>query len=250
MVHRGPGNRSARKLARRGLVVVSLVALAVVGFAGTAGAAATAVDNPLVGTKHCTPSIPGSPPPTCTFTGTVNGVAYTGTLDDALLSWSTVRTCTPGDARIAYHDGTYVIFGGSGIFAGVKGYGYYSDTYASVIGFGSMFYEARFGGAASCGGTLPLPVFPPSIVAQSLPDATLGQPYTATLSADDGLPPYKWMLTPKIGKLPRGLKLNKVTGTISGTPRRLTGTFSFTVMIKDSQRPKRGASQQFSITVH
>jgi Putative Ig domain len=90
--------------------------------------------------------------------------------------------------------------------------------------------RARIGGAPSCGAPLPAPVFPPSIVAQSLPDAALGHPYTATLSATDGRTPYRWKLLSKLGKLPRGIKLNTTTGIISGTPmssgtpKKLTGT--------------------------
>jgi hypothetical protein len=231
---------------RCGVVVVSLVALAVVGFAGEAGAA----DNPIVGTRRCFITVPGSPP-TCTFTGTVNGVPYTGTLDDAYLTVSTSRACNSADPRIGYRDGIYYLGGGLGVFAGVTGYGHYSQTYVSVIGHGAILDTEGFGDQ-KCGPALPFPappIPPPAIASQTLPDATLGQPYAVTLSASDGTPPYKFRVAPKLGKLPRGLKISK-TGTIAGIPKRLTGTFVFTILLKDSHRPKQADTQQFSITVH
>ena len=47
---------------------------------------------------------------------------------------------------------------------------------------------------------------PLQITTTSLPDATAGQPYSATLAATGGTPPYKWKVTS--GSLPAGLTLN------------------------------------------
>ncbi len=67
--------------------------------------------------------------------------------------------------------------------------------------------------------------------------------YNATLSASGGSTPYTWSLAS--GTLPNGLTLN-AAGSISGTPS-LTGSFSFTVQVKDATA--QSASKNFSINV-
>jgi large repetitive protein len=64
-----------------------------------------------------------------------------------------------------------------------------------------------------------------------LPDATAGTPYSFTLQAAGGSPPYSWQLT--AGALPGGLSLNASSGVISGTPSA-AGTFNFTILVTDS----------------
>src|SRR4051794_18802112 len=97
----GRAGSFGRDLARRGIVVISMISLVAIGVvvgAGTAGAS----DNPIVGTSQCTYAGdgPGNLVQTCTFTGTVNGVPYTGTFDNAVLSHSNVRSCTSSDPRV------------------------------------------------------------------------------------------------------------------------------------------------------
>jgi hypothetical protein len=77
-------------------------------------------------------------------------------------------------------------------------------------------------------------------------DATLGQPFSAALAATGGTLPYQWK---KLGKLPRGLRLGAKTGVISGTPKKQTGTLTFTVQVNDKAKPKHTATKTFSITV-
>jgi len=78
----------------------------------------------------------------------------------------------------------------------------------------------------------------------SLADAALASPYSVTLEATGGVPPYTWTTQ---ARLPAGLTLSS-SGTISGTPVRL-GTFLFAVQVSDSFVPRQQAVQTFSVTV-
>jgi uncharacterized protein YdaL len=72
---------------------------------------------------------------------------------------------------------------------------------------------------------------PVTVTTTSLPAATAGQAYTATLTAADGTAPYKWSISS--GSLPTGLSLNAATGAITGTPPG-PGTSTVTVTATDS----------------
>jgi hypothetical protein len=89
-------------------------------------------------------------------------------------------------------------------------------------------------------GTVTLTIVPlaPVTLTGSLPNATLGVPYTQTLTAQGGLPPYTYTLT--AGTLPPGITLSK-GGVISGTPTAV-GASSFTVTATDSQSTPQSAS--------
>jgi hypothetical protein len=84
------------------------------------------------------------------------------------------------------------------------------------------------------------------IETSSLPGAIATQPYSATLTAANGTPPYAWSIP--TGALPAGLGLAADTGIISGTPSGV-GTFAFTVRVTDSSASPQVASQALSITV-
>ena len=85
-----------------------------------------------------------------------------------------------------------------------------------------------------------------AITTTSLPGATVGTAYSATLAASGGTPPYAWTLSS--GSLPAGLSLSS-SGVISGTPTT-SGGASFGVKVTDSSTPTaQTATTTFSISV-
>jgi hypothetical protein len=82
------------------------------------------------------------------------------------------------------------------------------------------------------------------VTTQSLPNGAQGVPYSATLGAAGGTPPYTWTLTS--GTLPDGLNVDANSGTISGTPTT-PGASPFTVQVTDSQSNNASANLQIII---
>lgn len=83
------------------------------------------------------------------------------------------------------------------------------------------------------------------ITTSSLLRARIGSPYSQTLAASGGLPPYAWSVSS--GALPTGLSLNSSTGEISGSPTA-DGAFDFTLMVTDAKSSL--VIKPFSIAVH
>jgi hypothetical protein len=81
-----------------------------------------------------------------------------------------------------------------------------------------------------------------------LPAATIGQAYSDTLQATGGPTPYKWKAT----GLPKGLKINKTSGAISGTPGKKDAvkTYTVAVTVTDHKKPKDTATGSFSLTLN
>ena len=86
---------------------------------------------------------------------------------------------------------------------------------------------------------------PLSIATTSLPNATAGQPYSFTLQASGGTPPYSWTVTS--GSLPVGLVL-ATSGIVSGTPTS-GGTTTFSVTVTDASSPPQSNTAILSIAV-
>jgi hypothetical protein len=85
-----------------------------------------------------------------------------------------------------------------------------------------------------------------TITTQSpLPDGTLGVPYSTTLDADGGVPPYTWSVA--LGALPAGLSLDELTGEISGTPET-KGAYAFIIRALDADGGY--GTKSFSLTVN
>src|SRR5205085_2256408 len=79
----------------------------------------------------------------------------------------------------------------------------------------------------------------------SLPSGQAQSPYSATVTASGGTPPYTWSVIS--GALPAGLALNASTGAIAGTPTDGPGTF--TVRVTDSAAPPQAASKPLTIAI-
>jgi hypothetical protein len=71
-----------------------------------------------------------------------------------------------------------------------------------------------------------------AITASPLPDGTVGVPYSTTLTATGGTPPYTWSLVS--GQLPPGITLAP-SGALAGTPAQ-NGSYDFTAQAQDSVR--------------
>jgi len=80
--------------------------------------------------------------------------------------------------------------------------------------------------------------------ASPLSPGTASLPYSLTLSATGGTPPYTWAASPGI---PPGLTINPSTGVIAGTPST-AGSFSFTVQVTDSKG--QAATQNYTLTIN
>jgi hypothetical protein len=89
------------------------------------------------------------------------------------------------------------------------------------------------------------------ITTTSLPDATLGQPYSFQLQATGGTPPYTWNKYGRVGMgaLPVGVGLAR-SGLISGTPKR-ADTYTIVVKCLDSGHShKTQGTQKLTLTIN
>lgn len=85
-----------------------------------------------------------------------------------------------------------------------------------------------------------------AITTESLPAATVNIAYNTTLVAIDGRTPYRWSVI--AGVLPAGLRLDRNTGVISGTPTAV-GSATVTIRVEDADSPQSTAEREFTFTV-
>jgi hypothetical protein len=81
-------------------------------------------------------------------------------------------------------------------------------------------------------------------ISSTLPAATVGSAYNATLAVTGGSAPYTFSTAS--GQLPEGVLLNSSTGAISGTPTA-SGSFTFAVSVSDPE--DQTGQQSLQITV-
>jgi hypothetical protein len=97
--------------------------------------------------------------------------------------------------------------------------------------------------------TLNLTIAPPAgtltITTTSLPNGTVGQPYSRPVQATGGTGTFTWTIS--AGTLPPNLNLDPASGVISGTPTA-AGTSSFTVRVQDTAG--QSDTQGLSITIN
>lgn len=85
------------------------------------------------------------------------------------------------------------------------------------------------------------------VTTSPLPSVTVGAEYTKTLEAVGGKTPYTW----KASGLPKGLKVNKSTGVISGEVTKTSeeGSYKVDVTVTDKAKPKGTATAALSLQV-
>ncbi|MBZ5584904.1 MAG: putative Ig domain-containing protein [Acidobacteriia bacterium] len=98
---------------------------------------------------------------------------------------------------------------------------------------------------ASASRTLALAIAGLAITTTSLPAGSLGGFYSAPLAAAGGVPPYTW----SAAGLPLPLRINAVSGQISGSPDTLF-TGNITVAVRDSATPQASASATLALTIN
>lgn len=100
-------------------------------------------------------------------------------------------------------------------------------------------------GLTGCGDSGPTPGSL-RITTSSLPQGTVNQPYSASVTGSGGAPPYTWSVSPA---LPANLSLDTATGAITGTPTA-QGTSSHTFTLRDNSNPSQTVQQTLGLTIN
>jgi len=111
-----------------------------------------------------------------------------------------------------------------------------------LIVLSGLFFSIR-GSAQETTKARPSPL---TITSDSLPPATLGQPYRFRVQASGGVLAYRWTITG--GDLPDGITLDPHSGDLSGMVSK-KDKYYFTVTVADSSHPAQTFSKDFSLQV-
>ena len=117
---------------------------------------------------------------------------------------------------------------------GVGSNGGWSDTGGERGSWQANRQGGPSGGSAGCGGL--------SIDTNSLPKGKAGEEYRATLKGSGGRKPYHWAAS----GLPKGLRLDGSSGTISGKPEKVGGSQARVTL---SDRRGDRTSRTFGLTI-
>lgn len=170
----------------------------------------------------------------------------TGSLANAIQGSAYSATLAPGGGTAPY---TWSISAGS-LPAGLSLNASTGVISGTPTGTGISSFTVRVNDSGSQSATKPLSinVYPTLTVStSSLPVATQGVNYSATVAASGGATPYSWSVS--AGSLPTGLTLNGSTGAITGAPAS-TGTSNFTVRLADGGNPQQVKTKTLSISVY
>ncbi|HVA09837.1 MAG TPA: G1 family glutamic endopeptidase [Acidimicrobiales bacterium] len=184
------------------------------------------------------PPVTTTPPLTITTTALPNatlGISYSATLTASGGTTPYVWTITSGSLPAGLNlssngaiTGTSSVSGNSTFAVRV------TDAATPTVQTASTSFSIEVSGALL------------AITTSSLPSATVGTAYSASLTATGGTPPYSWTVTS--GSLPTGLSLSSA-GAVTGTPST-QGSATFTVEVTDATSPTaQTASAAFSIEV-
>jgi sugar lactone lactonase YvrE len=195
-----------------------------------------------------------------TALATAAAAAPAATLAPLLVTTTSPLTATAGSAYVAKLDATggakpysWSLAGGTSLPAGLvlhAANGEITGTPAGPAGASDFIAEVTDSEGSPVSAiayeSITVIVTPLTVTTVSLPAATAGVAYSATLASAGGVAPYSWSIP--VGSLPAGLKLHAATGVISGTPTA-GGNFTFTAEVTDSEAAAQTNSASEAITV-
>jgi hypothetical protein len=171
-----------------------------------------------------------------------------------------VGTELPGGTLGSAYAGSLTVSGGQGpymwaVASGALPPGLSLDSSSGTIaGLPQAYGSFAFGVSvtdvpshvqATASATMIVAPKPVTITTVTLPDARVGDAYSANLAAGDGAAPLRWTIV--VGTVPPGLTFDQMTGAITGTPR-YPGNVQFTASVSDSWTPPMSATRTFTIT--
>ena len=170
------------------------------------------------------------------FTATVTGTSNTAVIWSVAGEGCTVDTCGTIDANGLY-------------LAPLSAAGHSSVRVVATLVADSTKLGAASVSLGSSGGT---PIPGPKITTTSMPDGSIGVAYNAEVATQQGIPPFGWDIT--AGALPPGLELTAIANSynkigIAGTPTT-TGSYDFTIRVRDDRSPPLSDSKDLRIVVN